>query len=86
MLIRVLCYSAPKLQIVLDNLNENLNYNRFSLKNTEIIDWFNTVKYINNATLRCSIAGAVATYYNVPRIGADTRFPVTYNIGVDDDM
>jgi hypothetical protein len=58
----------------------------YELKNTEIIDWFNTVKYINNASLRCSIAGAVATYYNVPRIGADTRFPVTYNIGVDDDM
>ena len=58
----------------------------YDFKNAEIIDWFNTVKYINNATLRCSIAGAVATYYNVPRIGADTRFPVTYNIGVDDDM
>ena len=58
----------------------------YDLKNTEIIDWFNTVKYINNATLRCSIAGAVATYYNVPRIGADTRFPVTYNLGVDNDM
>jgi hypothetical protein len=64
---------------------DQLEYN-YELKNTEIIDWFNTVKYINNASLRCSIAGAVATYYNVPRIGADTRFPVTYNIGVDDDM
>lgn len=58
----------------------------YDLKNTEVIDWFNTVKYINNASLRCSITGAVATYYNVPRIGADTRFPVTYNLGVDDDM
>ena len=64
---------------------DQLEYN-YELKNTEIIDWFNTVKYINNASLRCSIAGAVATYYNVPRIGADTRFPITYNIGVDDDM
>lgn len=64
---------------------DQLEYN-YELKNTEIIDWFNTVKYINNASLRCSIAGAVATYYNVPRIGADTRFPVTYNLGVDNDM
>lgn len=30
-------------------------------------------------------AGAVATYYNVPRIGDNTRFPITYNIGYDHD-
>lgn len=64
---------------------DQLEYN-YELKNTSIIDWFNTVKCINDANLRCTITGAVATYYNVPRIGEKTRFPVTYNVGVDDDM
>lgn len=64
---------------------DQLEYN-YELKNTSIIDWFNTVKCINDANLRCTITGAVATYYNVPRIGDTTRFPVTYNVGLDDDM
>lgn len=64
---------------------DQLEHN-YEFRNSKIIDWFNTVKYINNATLRCSIAADVATYYNVPRIGANTRFPITYNIGYDDTI
>lgn len=55
----------------------------YDFKNSEIIDWFNTVKYINNAPSICSITGAVSTYYNVPRVGSTTRFPITYNVGYD---
>ena len=64
---------------------DQLEYN-YELKNTQIIDWFNTVKYINNATLNCSITGDIATYYNAPRVGSNTRFPVTYSINTDNDM
>ena len=55
----------------------------YDLLDTTIIDWFNTVKYINNAPSICSTTGDVATYYNTPRIGSNTRFPITYNVGYD---
>ena len=64
---------------------DQLEYN-YELNNTSIIDWFNTVKYINDAKSMCSIAGSVATYYNTPKIGNTTKFPITYNEGVDNNM
>ena len=64
---------------------DQLEYN-YELKNTKLEDWFYTVKYINNAQSICSLKGDVATYYNVPRVGSTTRFPVTYNVGTDDNM
>ena len=64
---------------------DQLEYN-YELKNTKLEDWFYTVKYINNAQSICSLKGYVATYYNVPRVGSTTRFPVTYNVGTDDNM
>ena len=64
---------------------DQLEYN-YELKNTKLEDWFYTVKYINNAQYICSLKGDVATYYNVPRVGSTTRFPVTYNVGTDDNM
>jgi len=64
---------------------DQLEYN-YELKNTKLEDWLYTVKYINNAQSICSLAGEVATYYNVPRVGSNTRFPVTYNVGTDDNM
>lgn len=64
---------------------DQLEYN-YELKNTELIDWFYTVKYINNTPSICSVKGEVATYYNVPRVGSNTRFPITYNVGTDDNM
>lgn len=64
---------------------DQLEYN-YELKNTELIDWFYTVKYINNTPSICSVKGEVATYYNVPRVGSNTRFPITYNVGLDDNM
>ena len=64
---------------------DQLEYN-YELKNTKLEDWFYTVKYINNTHSICSVKGDIATYYNVPRVGSITRFPVTYNVGLDDDM
>lgn len=64
---------------------DQLEYN-YELKNTKLEDWFYTVKYINNTHSICSVKGDIATYYNVPRVGSNTRFPVTYNVGLDDDM
>lgn len=64
---------------------DQLEYN-YELKNTKLEDWFYTVKYINNTHSICSLKGDIATYYNVPRVGSNTRFPVTYNVGLDDDM
>lgn len=61
---------------------DQLDYN-YEIKETSISDWFYTVKYINQASIRCSIAGGIATYYNTPRVGSSTKFPVTYNIGYD---
>ena len=63
---------------------DELEWN-YEFRDSTVIDWFNTVKYINNIGRVCSVAGAVATYYNVPRIGDNTRFPITYNIGYDHD-
>ena len=62
-----------------------MEYN-YELKNTKLEDWFYTVKYINNTHSICSVKGDIATYYNVPRVGSITRFPVTYNFGLDDNM
>ena len=70
---------------VLHQQTDQLEYN-YELKNTKLEDWFYTVKYINNAQSICSLKGDVATYYNVPRVGSTTRFPVTYNVGTDDNM
>ena len=64
---------------------DQLEYN-YELKNTKLEDWFYTVKYINNTHSICSVKGDIATYYNVPRVGSITRFPVTYNVGLDDNM
>lgn len=64
---------------------DQLEYN-YELKNTKLEDWFYTVKYINEAQSICSLKGDIATYYNVPRVGSNTRFPVTYNVGTDDNM
>lgn len=64
---------------------DQLEYN-YELKNTQLEDWFYTVKYINNTHSICSVKGDIATYYNVPRVGSITRFPVTYNFGLDDNM
>ena len=64
---------------------DQLEYN-YELKNTKLEDWFYTVKYINNTHSICSVKGDIATYYNVPRVGSNTRFPVTYNVGLDDNM
>lgn len=64
---------------------DQLKYN-YELKNTKLEDWFYTVKYINNTHSICSVKGDIATYYNVPRVGSITRFPVTYNFGLDDNM
>ena len=64
---------------------DQLEYN-YELKNTKLEDWFYTVKYINNTHSICSVKGDIATYYNVPRVGSITRFPVTYNFGLDDNM
>ena len=64
---------------------DQLEYN-YELKNTKLEDWFYTVKYINNTHSICSLKGDIATYYNVPRVGSITRFPVTYNVGLDDNM
>lgn len=64
---------------------DQIEYN-YELKNIKLEDWFYTVKYINNAQSICSLKGDVATYYNVPRIGSSTRFPVTYNVGTDNNM
>ncbi len=64
---------------------DQLEYN-YELKNTKLEDWFYTVKYINNTHSICSVKGDIATYYNVPRVGSITRFPVTYNVGTDDNM
>lgn len=64
---------------------DQLEYN-YELKNTKLEDWFYTVKYINNTHSICSVKGDIATYYNVPRVGSNTRFPVTYNVGTDDNM
>ena len=64
---------------------DQLEYN-YELKNTKLEDWFYTVKYINNTHSICSVKGDIATYYNVPRVGSITRFPVTYNVGLDNNM
>jgi hypothetical protein len=63
---------------------DELEWN-YEFRDSTIIDWFNTVKYINTISRVCSVAGDIATYYNVPRIGNNTRFPITYNIGYDHD-
>lgn len=64
---------------------DELEYN-YELLNPNISDYFYTVKYINNANLICSVAGAVATYYNVPLVGNNTRFPITYNVDNDQNQ
>lgn len=58
----------------------------YELRDSKINDYFYTVKYKNEATNICSIAGQVATYYNVPLVGNNTRFPVTYNVGYDNEQ
>lgn len=58
----------------------------YELRDSKINDYFYTVKYKNEATNICSLAGQVATYYNVPLVGNNTRFPVTYNVGYDQEQ
>lgn len=63
--------------------NEDTIIHNFDLINSSITDYFWYVKYNNSAGYICSIYAPISTYYNTPRIGNDTRFPITYNIGYD---
>ena len=64
---------------------DELEYN-YELCNASISDYFYTVKCINNANLICSVEGAVSNYYNVPLVGNNTRFPITYNVDNDQNQ
>lgn len=63
---------------------DELEWN-YVIRTSSIEDYFYTVKYINGITRVCSVSAQVASYYNTPLVGQNTRFPITYNIGYDHD-